>query len=232
MGPGSAWASPWGHQSQTIKIKHLKKAAQQLAAGARPMLAAEPCFLRYFRMSSLDISRQSTGLACSTGPAWPCPVLDTPARNGPGGWAQPNGGRPGILLDGPAWRQQYPCDPGNVENNFPRSTLRGDNNTRWPLGRRLCLATNYSIPKAPRVLLSPRRVHCGKLGSTLGGRLLGKLGSAYPGSNGHCCLQASSSNRMPGLPPLGQASWPSSATSSQSSCWLPSWPIAEKNIFG
>ena len=171
MGPGNAWASPQGYQSQTIKIKHLKKAVQQPAAGAGPMLAARPCFLRFFRIFSLDISRQSTGLACSTGPAWPCPVLDTPARNGPGGWAQPNGGRPGILLDGPAWRQQYPCDPGNVENNFPRSTLRGDNNTRWPLGRRLCLATNDSIPKAPRVLLSPRRVHLGKLGSTQGRRL-------------------------------------------------------------
>ena len=232
MGPGSAWASPWGHQSQTIKIKHVKKAAQQLAAGAGPMLAAGPCFLRFFRIFSLDISRQSTGLACSTGPAWPCPVLDTLGPKRLGGMGQPNGGRPGILLDGPAWRQQYPFDPGNVKHNLPRSALRGDNNTRWPLGRRLCLATNDSIPKAPRVLLSPRRVHCGKLGSTLGGRLLGKLGSAYPGSNGYCCLQASSSNRMPGLPPLGQASWPSSATSSQSSCWLPGWPIAEKNIFG
>ena len=67
MGPGSAWASPWGHQSQTIKIKHLKKAAQQLAAGARPRLAAGPSFLSFFQKFVLD-NRQAWLPARA--PAW------------------------------------------------------------------------------------------------------------------------------------------------------------------
>ena len=84
MGPGNAWARPQGHQSQTIKIKHLKKAVQQPAAGAGPMLAARPCFLRFFRIFSLDNRLAWHAAPDQPGPAqyW-IPLPETARGDGP-----------------------------------------------------------------------------------------------------------------------------------------------------